>query len=269
MGVAYDSEGNLYIADTGNNRVQVMDKGGHFHLLNTPALEAPSAIAVTDGRQSWTFYQQGPYANRLALIDRQGQRLQTLTLEGQFLAQTTGDQISDPPVKLWGCAFDYYGNVVVTDFAKSCLRKFDKDLHYIVSFGSQGDDDFQFLEPRGIAIHPQFGQIIVAEKKSAQYFWNGADAVSLKAEQEGTKVRFPFFLTERAFVTAEIRTSGGVVLKSLANTQDLEEGTQELDWVPDASVNSGQYYLKMRLMATYSSRDRIAKDISLPVNYTK
>ena len=42
----------------------------------------------------------------------------------------------DGPVSLWGCAFDYYGNVIVTDIAKGALRKFDKDLRYIVAFGT-------------------------------------------------------------------------------------------------------------------------------------
>jgi hypothetical protein len=70
-------------------------------------------------------------------------------------------------------------------------------------------------------------------------------------------------------VTADIKTDGGNVIKSLANNQDLEQGAQELDWVPEGSVNKGDYVLKMRVMATYSSRDRIAKEITLPVNYLK
>ncbi len=268
-GVAFDSQGQLYIADPGNNRLQMMDAKGRFHVLETTELQGPTAIAVIDAKETWTFNQQGPYADRLAVIDQKGTRLQTLTLEGKPLAQITADQIPDPPVKLWGCGFDYYGNVVATDIEKSCLRKFDKDLHYLVSFGSAGPDDFQFTEPRGIAINHQFGQIIVAEKDSVQYFWNGADAVNIKVEQEGQKIRIPFFLTERALVTADIKTDGGNIIKSLANNQDLEQGNQELDWLPEGSVNKGDYVLKMRVMATYSSRDRIAKEITLPVNYLK
>jgi len=269
MGVAYDSQGNLYIADTGNNRIQVRNTKGRFHVLDTPELEGPSAIAVIDGKEAWTFYQQGPYANRLAVIDRQGTRLQTFTLTGEPLAHVTADQLNDPPVKLWGCAFDYYGNVVATDFEKSALRKFDKDLHPVVTFGSEGEDDFQFSQPRGIAINHQFGQVLIAEKNSVQYFWNGADAVQLTAVPEAGKIRFPYFLTERALITAEIKTQDGKVVKSLADHQDLEQGSQELDWVPDRSASSGDYVLKMTVMATYSSRDRIAKEITLPFSRVK
>ncbi|HJT23577.1 MAG TPA: NHL repeat-containing protein [bacterium] len=269
MAVAYDSQRNLYIADTGNNRIQVMDPEGRFRVLETPALEEPSAIAVIDGREAWTFYQQGPYANRLAVIDQKGGRLQTLSLEGQPLAHITSDQMPDPPVQLYACAFDYYGNIVATDFAKSCLRKFDRDLKYVVTFGGPGDGDFQFTEPRGIAIQHQFGQMLVAEKDSVQYFWNGADAVSLKVEPGAKGFHFPFFLTERALVSAAIVDDVNNPVTILAKSQDLEQGSQSIDWIPDSSVHGGAYILKMDVMATYSSRDRVEKEISLPVTYTQ
>lgn len=269
MGVAYDSQRNLYIADTGNNRIQVMDHKGHFRVLATPRLAGPSAIASIDAHEAWTFYQQGPYANRLAVIDQKGTRLLTLSPEGQGLAAISSFEIPDPPMQLYGCAFDYYGNVVATDFAKSCLRKFDKDLKYVVTFGGPGDDDFQFAEPRGIAIHHQFGQMLVAEKSSVQYFWNGADAVNLKVTPAAKGFQVPFFLTERALVSADILDDAGNPVTHLAKSQDREQGNQEIDWVPEPSVKSGAYTFRMQLMATYSSRDRIEKEISLPVTYTK
>ena len=269
LGVAYDSQRNLYIADTGNNRIQVMDPKGHFRILNTPSLDGPSAIAVIDAHEAWTFYQQGPYANRMAVIDQKGTRLSTLTLEGQGMAAISSAEVPDPPMDLYGCAFDYYGNVVATDFGKSCLRKFDKNLKYVVSFGAPGDDDFQFTEPRGIAINHQFGQMLVAEKDSVQYFWNGADAVSLKVEPAAKGFHIPFFLTERALVSAEIQDDVQNPVTTLFKNQDLEQGNQSIDWIPASNVHGGAYTLKMDVMATYSSRDRIEKEIDLPVTVTK
>jgi hypothetical protein len=269
QGVAYDSQGSLYIVDTLNNRIQIRDAQGRYRVLKTPPLDKPTAISVIDGKEPWTFFQQGTYADRIALIDQDGARLRTFTLGGAPLARIAAAQLPDPPAKFWGCAFDYFGNVVATDFAKSALRKFDKDLGYITAFGSQGTGDYEFFEPRGIAIHHQFGQILVAEKKSAQYLWNGADAVSLKVEQEEKKIRIRFFLTERAFVTGEILDPAGKTLKKLAENQDLEIGNQELDWMPEPAVKPDAYRLKIRVMATYSSRDRIAKEIVREFSYSK
>jgi hypothetical protein len=70
-------------------------------------------------------------------------------------------------------------------------------------------------------------------------------------------------------ITAEIKKENGDLVKSLSKNQDLEQGAQELDWVPGGSVPKGDYVLKMRVMATYSSRDRIAKEITLPVRYAQ
>jgi len=244
-----------------------MDPKGRFRVLKTPPLDGPSAIASIDGKEAWTFYQRGPYANRLAVIDRQGQRILTLTLDGDILSSLTSERFPDPPVQLWGCAFDYYGNIIATDLTKSCLRKFDKDLHYVVTFGSEGTDDFQFTQPRGIAFNHQFGQLLVAEKDIVQYFWNGADAVDLSAQPEGPKVKISFRLTERALVTAEIQDVVGKTIATLATNQDLEQGPQELDWAADPSVKKGDYSLKMRVMATYSTRERIAKEITFPITH--
>lgn len=270
LAVAYDSQDNLYIADAGNNRIQVRNPQGQYHVLDIQGLEAPCALAVIDQKEDWTFYRKGVYANRLAVIDQMGNRVQIFALEGgQPLAQMTADQITDPPVKLSGCAFDYYGNLVATDFEKSCLRKFDRNLRPIVSFGGPGEGDFEFTEPRGIAFNRQFGQMLVSEQDSVQYFWNGVDALNLKVFQSNAKEHISFFLTERALVTASIEMPDGTLVQKLTDQKDLEEGDQELDWSPGVSNVSGDYQVKLTVMATYSSRDRVAKELVESFNYQK
>lgn len=268
-GVAYDSSGDLYIADTGNNRIQVRDAKGSFRILPISGLEDPTALCVIDSKADWSFYKTGPLANRLAVIDRQGQRLQTFTLQGKPLAQFTADQVPDGPMRLWGCAFDYYGNVVATDFEKGCLRKFGRNLEYLTTFGSEGDEDYQFDEPRGICVNNQFGQMFVSEKNSADYYWIGADAQNLAFQKTAKGFRFPFFLTERALVTAVVKDAEGNPVATLADGMDLEEGAQELDWTPDPAIPSGSYTLQLTVMATYSTREREAKELDLTVLYTK
>jgi hypothetical protein len=269
LAVAYDSENNLYIADAGNNRIQVRDSHGKFQVLNIQGLQAPCGLAVIDGKEAWVFYRQGEDANRLAVIDQMGARVQTFTLEGRPLAQMTADQAADPPMKLSGCAFDYYGNLVATDFEKSCLRKFDRNLQPLISFGGPGTGDFEFTEPRGIAFNRQFGQILISEKDSVQYFWNGADALNLKASQKAANVHIGFFLTERVLVTVSVQAADGTEIKELAHTKELEEGEQEMNWNPDSAVAAGDYQIKLTVMATYSSRERIAKELIQSFSYKK
>jgi DNA-binding beta-propeller fold protein YncE len=268
LAVAYDSQDNLYIADSGNDRVQVRDAHGKFHLLSIPGLQAPSALAVIDAKEAWVSYREGDYANRLAVIDKMGSRLRTFSLEGKFLAQITSDQLPDAPMKLAGCAFDYYGNLIATDFDKNFLRKFDQNLHPLVTFGSPGEGDFQFTEPRGIAFNRQFGQMLVAEKDSVQYFWNGTDALGLQAAPSRDKEHFAFFLTERALVTAAVEKTDGTVVQSLADAKEMEEGKGSLDWTLGPAP-AGDYQLRLRVMATYSSRERVAKEQVLPFTFKR
>ncbi|HVM32877.1 MAG TPA: hypothetical protein VMU88_07065 [bacterium] len=267
QGVAYDTPGNLYIADTGNNQIKVRNPSGVIRVLPIPGLDHPTALCVIDAKAEWSFYKTDPYGNRLAVIDRQGARLQTFTLAGSPLAQFTSDQLPDGPMQLGGCAFDYYGNLVATDTAAGCLRKFGRNLEYLVTFGSPGQGDYQFDQPRGICLNTEFGQMFVSERESADYYWIGADALNLAFQRTAKGFRFPFFLTERALVSAQIKDAQGNVVKDLGDRQDLEEGAQELDWTPDPGLAAGTYSLQMTVMATYSTREREAKQLTLSLSY--
>ncbi|HET9870017.1 MAG TPA: NHL repeat-containing protein, partial [bacterium] len=269
QGVAYDTAGDLFIADTGADRVLVRPPHGAVRVLPLQGLDHPTALAVIDSKADWTFYKTGPLADRLAVIDRMGARLSTYTLAGAPLAQFTSDQAPDGPMRLWGCAFDYYGNLVATDTAAGCLRKFGRNLEYLATFGSPGVGDYQFDHPRGICLNTQFGQMFVANRQSADYYWVGADARDLAFQRTPQGFRFPFFLTERALVTAKVLDGQGAPVKDLGAGMDLEEGAQELDWDPDPSLPAGTYTLRLTVMATYSTREREAKRLELSVPYSK
>jgi len=268
-GVAFDSRGNLYVADTLNHRIQARTVDGKWRVLVSSGLQEPSALAVIDGADPWTYFTSGPYADRLAVIDQQGQRLQTFSLSGAPLAAWSADTaaIGDGPYHLTACVFDYFGHLVVTDDAKSCLRKFDRDVRPLAVFGSLGDDDYQFRKPRGIALHKQLGQMVVSEEESVQYLWVGADALDLKADNIPGAVAFRFFLTEAASVSAVVKGVDGTPITVVAKDVNLDERNRTLLWTPSSGTRKGSYVLNLTVMATYSSRDRLAKTQSMTFTY--
>jgi len=268
--VAFDSRRNLYVADAGNHRLQVLSGQGKWSVLSTGvSLNGPEALCVIDSKEAWTFFREGPFADRIAVVDQAGQRLTTYSLDGKFMNVARSGLLPDGPATLSGIAFDYYGNVVATDIAASCLRKFDKELKYLCSFGSEGENRHQFFHPRGIAINKQLGQVVVAEEKSAHYLWVGADADGFAPVAEGAGWRFPFVLTERATLNATVKDNAGKPVTSLLNNVEWEEGKREFAWVPDASLPDGFYILEFDLMATYSSRERILKRFTLTLKKSK
>ena len=53
-GIAVDAQGNVYVADTGNKRIQVFDGDGNFKKKNAN-VGAPAAICITPGTHQYLY----------------------------------------------------------------------------------------------------------------------------------------------------------------------------------------------------------------------
>jgi len=104
---------------------------------------------------------------------------------------------------------DFYGNLWATDSANHAIHKFDRNLNYLVTFGSRGRRARQFDSPRGIDIWRRLGQTFIGEESGAQYYWIGSDAMEVAASQNGTNLRIAYHLTEHSYLTLRIRYAGG------------------------------------------------------------
>ncbi|MGH7450261.1 MAG: NHL repeat-containing protein, partial [bacterium] len=301
--VVISADRTVFVADTGNNRVLVFrddkliqswDEAGKF--------SSPSGIAATDSTDGWSFHKD----NFVAVVDMNGQRLQKLTRDGRLLKTVNAAEFapifhnafnkeSRGNAKLMYAAIDYYSNVYVTDFNNHCVHKFDRDLNYLTTFGRMGNDEKEFIEPRGIAIYKRFGQVLIDDRESAQYYWVGTDVLNLLASkhQSPSLMQLDYFLTEPSYVTLEILdTRGNVLAKPLDKTLRFSGPQQELfggRWEPVSSwwaapVGSdnqrrydqnalqkmapappGKYTLRMAVSATYSSYKYFAKTMEITV----
>jgi sugar lactone lactonase YvrE len=198
--VALDNSGKIYVTDTGHDRIVVFTASGQV-FRTIPAREefafenGPAMLAVADGADRWNYFcgEQAIYC-----ADRNGTRLWKIDLNGRLLKQVN---LPDNE-KASYAATDYYHNVWITDREKHCIYKFDKDLGLLDVFGSQGTGKNQFVEPRGIAIWKRYGQVFIAEKKGAQYFWIGTDLKSRDLIKRGNKLySLTLNLTEYSFVS--------------------------------------------------------------------
>jgi DNA-binding beta-propeller fold protein YncE len=284
--VALDADGGLYVCDTGNHRIQVFSPDRKV-LRAIPAkppypgqLSYPVAVAVTNGHEKWSYFKD----SFVVVIDLDGQRIQKFDLDGNLLAGSRLSALSQPGGKMMYVALDYYSNVWVTDIKRHCVHKFDRDLQYLTSFGRQGDDDNEFNEPRGIAIYKRFGQVFVAEKEAAQYFWIGTDIYNLTSlyNADHGVIEMRFFLTEPSFVSVYVRDAGGKS-KQLFERQRFFSGRQNLyldgagrllqkavvenDTLRKqrnyaiAPVERGIYQFTVKVEATYSSFKYFSKEV--------
>jgi len=157
-GIAADPEGNVYVADTSNNRIQVFDTNGTF-------------------KMSWG--QKGTGQGDFLLpydidVDRQGNvyvadtynfRVQKFDASGRFILQWghKGKGIVEFAF-LSGIAAGPEGSVYTVDAKMHRVQVFDGEGRFLRSWGQGGKGSGDFVAPMGITVDNN-GNVYVADSK--------------------------------------------------------------------------------------------------------
>ncbi len=251
---------------------------GEIVPLFPEGISRPTAVAIVDSGEEWL----NPKEDALYVIYEDGLRLAKFDRSGTLVASTSAaerDSVRAAPHFAY-LACDFYGNVWVTDTGNSTIYKFKRDLTYITSYGAYGEGDFQLVEPRGIAIWKRFGQVLVAEKEGAQYFFVGTDVLlpdgplPVRFSGSGAEKRYVFdtFFTEPTDLTLEFLASDGSVVDSLSVPRTLDSGKATVslgasDAVSDLEQRASRIVLVPK--PTYSSRKRFVRRIERPIEWVR
>ena len=292
VAVALAADSSLYISDTENNRVLLVRADTLQSTFVASGQEPgavwhPTGIAAIAASERWSFWKE-PF---VVVVDQFGKRIQRFDRDGQLLAAIDSKDLGYEKANLQYAAIDYYGNIWVTDRGNHCVHKFDRHLQHLDTFGHKGSGDREFTEPRGIAIHKRFGQVLIAEKESVQYYWIGTDVKNLQARRDDDGfLQLDYFLTERSFVTLEVLNRRGRVVATLMQETPREPGQNserfDADFKPlpfvfrnnkrvfDRSRFGGlprgrnqNFTLRLTLSATYSSYKYFSKEMELHVQF--
>jgi uncharacterized protein (TIGR03663 family) len=155
-GMAFDSEQNLLVADTKNNRIVQVDPGGEVR-ANWGGPEAgdgprefrePSDVAVApDGS--------------IYVADTWNHRIQKLDSSGAFVLEWREDSPG-----FWGprsVEVGPDGTVFVADTGNKRVLAYDGNGQRIAAFGTEGSEPGEFIEPCGLAVDPEHGLLYVAD----------------------------------------------------------------------------------------------------------
>jgi len=153
-GITIDSSGNIYVVDTGNNRIQKFDSSRNFILKwgnfgdGNGQFSSPVGIAVDS-------------SGNVYIADSGNRRIQKFDSSGNFILKWSG--FSYPR---W-IAIDSFDNVYIVDYYHHCIRKFDSSGNFILEWGSNGNSNGQFINPTGITID-SFGNIYVIDTRNSR-----------------------------------------------------------------------------------------------------
>ncbi|MCZ6799765.1 MAG: 6-bladed beta-propeller [Nitrospirae bacterium] len=155
-GVTTDKDGNLYVSDTSNARIQKFQADG------TPLIKWGKDGSF-DGA---FFYPRGiavDFVGNVYVADEGNNRIQKFDQRGNFLAKwgKAGNgpgQFKNP----WGVACDALGDLYVVDSANHRIQKFDSNGTYLCSWGNRGLTEAQVNYPTGIAVDKE-GNVFVVD----------------------------------------------------------------------------------------------------------
>ena len=174
--MAFDSEGNAYIADEWLNRISIFSGDGEYlgkweerSGTGDGELDYPAGIAIDKD-------------NNVYIADSGNHRIQKFTKDGKFLAKFgthgTGDGQFDMP---WGITIDQDGNIFVADWRNDRIQKFTPDGQFLMKFGSSGSGPGEMNRPADVAVDNE-GVIYVADwlNDRLQVFGPNGNFITLK-----------------------------------------------------------------------------------------
>ena len=154
LGIAVDASGNVYVADSGNHRIQKFTSAGGYITqwgswgTGNLQFQFPKGIAVD---RSGNVYVTSGYTGSIMTLPTA--RIQKFTSNGGYITQWGSYGSGNVQFRPWSyVATDASGNVYVVDTNNNRIQKFTSTGGYITQWGSYGSGNSQFKQPSGIVV---------------------------------------------------------------------------------------------------------------------
>jgi uncharacterized protein (TIGR03663 family) len=175
-------DGSLYVADTGNHRIQhISPEGEVLHVWGAFGDLAAGAAPEGTFNQPW-----GVGIGRdgsVYVADTWNHRVQKFSADGKFLKMWGYFGQAENPDAFWGprdIAVSDQGLVFITDTGNKRVVVFDEEGNFITQFGTAGMLPGEFDEPVGVTLDKD-GRVFVADtwNQRVQVFERQEDGVFL------------------------------------------------------------------------------------------
>jgi len=143
--ISVDDERNIYVADTGNSRIQKFTNDGEFllsfgtHGIEDGEFRSPVGIAV--------------YENNIYVVDDKLNNIQKFDSDGNFILKWgENGQFNKPK----GITVDSNGIIYVVDSKNYKIKTFTSDGEFLSSFGVYGTVNGKLKNPIDVAVYGDF-----------------------------------------------------------------------------------------------------------------
>lgn len=159
-GIALDRSENVYVCDSGNERIQKFSKSGKFiakwsvpRHSGDKQLLTPTSIAAD-------------YFGNVYVADSENHHIQKFNSTGVFITKWGSYGKADGQFRYPGrLVVDSFGNVYVADSGNHRIQKYNYDGRLITRWGSDGHEDGLFKIPNDIAVDSS-GNVYVVDSRN-------------------------------------------------------------------------------------------------------
>jgi streptogramin lyase len=177
-GLAIDPQGWIYVADSNNHRIQVLNAAGELQQTWGFYADSSAGEAAAGGfNQPWDLSVASD--GSVIVVDTWNHRIQRFTAQGDLINRFDTSLASLTPAGLYGprgVAVDREDHVYIVDTGNKRVLIFSLDGELLGSFGSGGLSMGNLDEPVGVAVGP-LGRIWIADtwNQRIQVFEEWAD----------------------------------------------------------------------------------------------
>ena len=153
--IALDKEGNIFVVDSKNNRIQKFNAAGVY-------TTGWGKMGDKNGEYKEPCGIDIDKAGNVYVTDTWNGRVEVFTGSGIFIRQMGKDK------GMWGprdAAVDINGNVYVSDTGNCKILKFDNTGKLVATYGKKGRGKLEFQEPFGIKAAKD-GNIYILDRKN-------------------------------------------------------------------------------------------------------